>query len=224
MASCNGDQVNEFENRNENETAATQSNAIDASNDHQIDGKQSTVATHTAKNALNRNNNGNNKKKRKSPNQTSLNVVSEIDSSSNCVTSDASNIEYRIIQNENKRKKIEILKHHQRAQSGNVVCDNEMLSNVDLKTPSSSVITNTNNIPTEKPPLPPKPKNIKKMSIQSNDCCKCSNNQSKSRMKFENIHATTVQRLTAQSEYLRLEISQLKAALASEQNAVRALR
>lgn len=206
------DQVNENEitNQNENETTVLQSNAIDASNGHQIDGKQSTVDTNSDTNAPS------NKKKRKNTNQTSLNVVSEIDSSSNCVTSDASNNEYRIVQNENKRKKIEILKQHHRP---NAAFEKETLSNDVQKTASS---VNINNIPTEKPPLPPKPKNIKKMSIQTNDCC--SSSSSKLRTKFENIHTTTVQRLTTQSEQLRLEISQLKAALASEQNAVRALR
>lgn len=215
MAS-NGDQVNENEiqHRNENEITAFQSNAIDASNGHQIDEKQSTVDTNGDTNALS------NKKKRKNTNQTSLNVVSEIDSSSNCVTSDASNIEYRIVKNENKRKKIEIQKQHQPSECVNAAFEKETVSNDDLKNASS--VTAQNNIPTDKPPLPPKPKNIKKMSIQTNNCCSCGS--SKLRTKFENIHTTTVQKLTTQSEQLRLEISQLKAALASEQNAVRALR
>lgn len=209
MASYNGDQANENEiqNRNENEIPAFQSNAIDASNGHQIDGKQSSVDTNVS----------NNKKKRKNTNQTSLNAVGEIDSGCNCVTSDASNIEYRIVQNENKRKKIEIPQQQRHVGSGNVVTEANGTLLRDI-----IVLENACSINTEKPPLPPKPKNIKKMSIQTNDCCNCSNN--KLRAKFENIHTTTVQKLTAQSEHLRLEISQLKTTLANEQSAVRALR
>lgn len=47
---------------------------------------------------------------------------------------------------------------------------------------------------------------------------------SKLRSKYENIHANTVQKLNAQAEQLRMEISTLRTALANEQNAVRVLR
>lgn len=43
-------------------------------------------------------------------------------------------------------------------------------------------------------------------------------------LKYENIHATTVQKLTAYTERLRLEINTLRSALAIERNAVRVLR
>lgn len=62
----------------------------------------------------------------------------------------------------------------------------------------------------EKPPLPPK---LKKMGKES-----------KLKVKFENIHTMTVQKLTSQADQLREEIQNLKAALANEQNAVRGLR
>lgn len=47
---------------------------------------------------------------------------------------------------------------------------------------------------------------------------------SKLRLKFDNIHANTVQKLNAQAEQLRMEISTLRTALANEQSAVRVLR
>lgn len=43
-------------------------------------------------------------------------------------------------------------------------------------------------------------------------------------LKYENIHAATVQKLTAYTERLRLEINTLQSALAIERNAVRVLR
>lgn len=53
---------------------------------------------------------------------------------------------------------------------------------------------------------------------------KASHEPDKLRMKYENIHTTTVQKLTAQAEQLRLEITTLRTALANEQSAVRVLR
>lgn len=46
----------------------------------------------------------------------------------------------------------------------------------------------------------------------------------KLRLKYENIHTNTVQKLSAQADQLRMEISTLRTALANEQNAVRILR
>lgn len=46
----------------------------------------------------------------------------------------------------------------------------------------------------------------------------------KLRAKYEKIHTNTVQKLNAQAEQLRMEISTLRTALANEQNAVRVLR
>lgn len=46
----------------------------------------------------------------------------------------------------------------------------------------------------------------------------------KLRLKYENIHTNTVQKLNAQAEQLRMEISTLRTALANEQSAVRVLR
>lgn len=46
----------------------------------------------------------------------------------------------------------------------------------------------------------------------------------KLRVKYEKIHTNTVQKMHAQAEQLRMEISTLRTALASEQNAVRVLR
>lgn len=53
---------------------------------------------------------------------------------------------------------------------------------------------------------------------------KCNDDNRKLRLKYENIHANTVQKLNAQAEQLRMEISTLRTALANEQNAVRVLR
>lgn len=46
----------------------------------------------------------------------------------------------------------------------------------------------------------------------------------KLRAKYEKIHTNTVQKMNAQAEQLRMEISTLRTALANEQNAVRVLR
>lgn len=46
----------------------------------------------------------------------------------------------------------------------------------------------------------------------------------KLRAKYEKIHTNTVQKMHAQAEQLRMEISTLRTALANEQNAVRILR
>lgn len=46
----------------------------------------------------------------------------------------------------------------------------------------------------------------------------------KLRLKYEKIHANTVQKLNAQADQLRMEINTLRTALANEQNAVRTLR
>jgi hypothetical protein len=58
-----------------------------------------------------------------------------------------------------------------------------------------------------KPPLPPKPQNLSKM-----------------KKKIELQTELTVNKLSAQTEQLRLEITDLKAALLCERNAVRVLR
>lgn len=44
------------------------------------------------------------------------------------------------------------------------------------------------------------------------------------RTKYEKIHTNTVQKMNAQADQLRMEISTLRTALANEQNAVRVLR
>lgn len=49
-------------------------------------------------------------------------------------------------------------------------------------------------------------------------------NTNKLRAKYEKIHTNTVQKMHAQAEQLRMEISTLRTALANEQNAVRLLR
>jgi JAKMIP CC3 domain len=60
---------------------------------------------------------------------------------------------------------------------------------------------------TNKPPLPPKPQNLSKM-----------------KKKIEQFNEQTVGKLAAQTDQLRLEIAELKAALTTEKNAVRVLR
>jgi JAKMIP CC3 domain len=60
---------------------------------------------------------------------------------------------------------------------------------------------------TNKPPLPPKPQNLSKM-----------------KKKIEQFNEQTVGKLSAQTDQLRLEIVELKAALTTEKNAVRVLR
>lgn len=49
-------------------------------------------------------------------------------------------------------------------------------------------------------------------------------NTNKLRAKYEKIHTNTVQKMHAQAEQLRMEITTLRTALANEQNAVRSLR
>lgn len=115
-------------------------------------------------------------------------------------TTDATNVDYTIIQNENKRQKIELVP--------NQPDDEETKEN---KTKSS----NEEKLQAEKS-SPPSAK-------QSKDT-KGSNEGSKLRLKYENIHTNTVQKLNAQAEQLRMEISTLRTALANEQNAVRVLR
>lgn len=67
-----------------------------------------------------------------------------------------------------------------------------------------------------KPPLPPKPVTSKRSVGTS---------APKLKQKVEeNNAATTVQKLSAQTEQLRLEIAELKSALAAEKSAVRGLR
>lgn len=68
-----------------------------------------------------------------------------------------------------------------------------------------------------KPPLPPKPK-------QLTDKMHKADGGSKLRAKFDQIHATAVQKLTAQNDQLRIENITLRSALATEQNVVRNLR
>lgn len=69
----------------------------------------------------------------------------------------------------------------------------------------------------EKPPLPPKPKQLTEKMHKADG-------GSKLRAKFDQIHATTVQKLTAQNDQLRIENNTLRSALATEQNVVRNLR
>lgn len=67
--------------------------------------------------------------------------------------------------------------------------------------------------------------NVEKSSIatKSKDV-KIATETNKLRLKYENIHTNTVQKLNAQADQLRMEISVLRTALANEQNAVRVLR
>lgn len=69
-----------------------------------------------------------------------------------------------------------------------------------------------------KPPVPPKPKHL---------VCRPPQHildRSKINAKLDTAHAVTVQKLSAQAEQLRHEITNLKAALSNERNAVRTLR
>lgn len=99
---------------------------------------------------------------------------------------DVTNVDYEIVQHENKRQKIEILKSE------------EIDEKLNLDKSSVDAI---------------KPKDAKNHTETN-----------KLRLKYENIHTNTVQKLNAQAEQLRIEISTLRTALANEQNAVRALR
>lgn len=121
------------------------------------------------------------------PQKSKRKITASVDELSVIDDTDAFTQEYAIVQNENKRQKIEITRSNKE---------------------------NNANAPNEKKPTTPsaKPKEVK--STETN----------KLRAKYENIHANTVQKLNAQAEQLRMEISTLKAALANEQNAVRTLR
>lgn len=112
-------------------------------------------------------------------------------------TIDATDIAYAIIQNENKRQKIELLVDREANKENQT-----KLSNEERLTSDKSSISK------EKSPKD----------------AKCTNESSKLRLKYENIHTNTVQKLNAQAEQLRMEISTLRTALANEQNSVRVLR
>uniref|UniRef100_A0A1B0GLE9 Uncharacterized protein n=1 Tax=Lutzomyia longipalpis TaxID=7200 RepID=A0A1B0GLE9_LUTLO len=66
---------------------------------------------------------------------------------------------------------------------------------------------------TAKPPLPPKPAASAKIAPKTD----------KVKRKAEENRATLVQKLNAYAEQLRLEVTELKASLITERNAVRAL-
>ncbi|XP_055301822.1 centromere protein F isoform X2 [Sitodiplosis mosellana] len=106
------------------------------------------------------------------------------------VENDTNDIEYAIVEHENKRQKIEIRKHKENNQTS----------------------IKADGLHMDKPPAK-QPKDAKP-NAETN----------KLRLKYENIHANTVQKLNAQAKQLRLEISTLRTALANEQNAVRVLR
>lgn len=98
------------------------------------------------------------------------------------------------IQCDNKRKKIDLQ-----------ILDEENIDEKAMLMKSSAV------------PATPTTKNIK-------DNNQMPNVTNRLQLKYENIHATTVQKLTAHTERLRLEINTLRSALAIERNAVRVLR
>lgn len=100
------------------------------------------------------------------------------------------------IQRDNKRKKIDLQ-----------ILEKE---NIDEKTVlmKSSVETST---ATTKPET----KNTKDQMTNATN---------RLQLKYENIHTTTVHKLTAYNDRLRLEINSLQSALAIERNAVRVLR
>lgn len=125
-------------------------------------------------------------------------------SSDSYVIDSIGGIDYEIVQHENnKRQKIEIFKSP----------DN----------PSDDKENNTHNEPNNKGKSEPTSnENVPQKLAKTNT--KASHEPDKLRMKYENIHTTTVQKLTAQAEQLRLEISTLRTALANEQCAVRVLR
>lgn len=78
-----------------------------------------------------------------------------------------------------------------------------------------------------KPPLPPKPQVTQKAKPPVSALPVGTNNGSSQKMKRkveETSNACLVQKLSAQTEQLRLEISLLKTALGQEKNAVRGLR
>lgn len=126
-------------------------------------------------------------------------------SSDSYVIDSISGIDYEIVHNENnKRQKIEISK--------------------DPETSSDDKENNTHNESNnkEKSELASSNGNFSPKLAKIN--AKVSHEPDKLRMIYENIHTTTVQKLTAQAEQLRLEISTLRTALANEQSAVRVLR
>lgn len=78
-----------------------------------------------------------------------------------------------------------------------------------------------------KPPLPPKPQLAQKQKspVPSMPVAPNTGSVQKMKRKVEEVsNASLVQKLSAQSEQLRLEISNLKTALSQERNAVRGLR
>lgn len=113
-------------------------------------------------------------------------------------------IDYEIIHHENnKRQKIEHFKS-----SKNLLDDKNDNNYNESKNKFKSEVTSIENV---------SPKLAKSDT-------KVSHEPDKLRMKYENIHTTTVQKLTAQAEQLRLEITILRTALANEQSTVRVLR
>lgn len=68
------------------------------------------------------------------------------------------------------------------------------------------------------------PATLTTKNIKDNNQMPMPNVTNRLQLKYENIHATTVQKLTAHTERLRLEINTLRSALAIERNAVRVLR
>lgn len=107
---------------------------------------------------------------------------------------DATEDDYAFVQRENKRQKIEISSNRKRNKENRP-------RNIGINSsapPFSSV----------------KPSKDGKNSTEPN----------KLRLKYEKIHANTVQKLNAQAEQLRMEISTLRTALTNEQTAVRTLR
>lgn len=116
-------------------------------------------------------------------------------------------IGYEIVEHENKRQKIEIKKCHQMANNkeNEITTQTTNKANATTTTPATAVIAAA---AAEK---------ILQKQMKSNE-------PDKLRIKYENIHTTTVQKLTAQAEQLRSEISTLRTALANEQQAVRTLR
>lgn len=69
----------------------------------------------------------------------------------------------------------------------------------------------------EKPPLPPKPKNLTEKMLKTNST-------NKLRTKFDQVHGTAVQKLTTKNDQLQIENNSLRSALVTEQNVVRNLR
>lgn len=123
-------------------------------------------------------------KKNKRKKSTSIERISVENESTDTI-----HVDYKVVEHENKRQKIEIPSNRKSAdESGKSTLDK-----------SSPVIA--------------KPKDVKNPTETN-----------KLRLKYENIHTNTVQKLNAQADQLRMEISTLRTALANEQNAVRVLR